>query len=110
MGRIGAWSIARREILTPNIAFVDAEGFPAPKWAELVAARSGTPRHATFGIAGSFFVSVAADGDIPLPARSGVPPGLDIDLPREAARGPPAVVSSVPQIPPAPQVEPVCLD
>src|SRR2546428_223352 len=39
MGRIGVWSIARREILTPNIAFVDAEGFPAPKWAELVAGR-----------------------------------------------------------------------
>jgi len=110
MGRIGVWSIAQREILTPNIAFVDAAGFPAPKWAELVAARSGTPRHATFGIAGSFFVSVAADGDIPLPDRSGVPPGLDIDLPREAARGAAAVVSSVAEIPAQSEVELVVLE
>ena len=110
MGRIGVWSIARREILTPNIAFVDAEGFPAPKWAELVAARSGTPRNATFGIAGSYFVSVAAGGEVPLPDRSGIPPGLDVELPREATRGPAAVVSSVAQIPSDSEVQLVVLE
>jgi archaeosine synthase len=111
MGRLGRWTPGGREITTPNVAFVDAEGFPAPEWAEVVAARqSDVPRNFTLGVPGSFFVPRPAHGDVPLPDRSGLPPGLDVELPREATRGSAAVLSVVTQAPLDPEVELVVLE
>lgn len=112
MGRLGRWTPGGREITTPNVAFVDAEGFPAPRWAEVVASRqaSGIPRNLSLGVAGSFFAPRPAHGDLPLPDRSGLPPGLDVELPREATMGSAAVVSAIGQVPSDAEVELVVLE
>src|SRR5438309_12045099 len=100
MGRLGLWTHGDRQIRTPNVAFVDAAGFPAPEWAEILAARDGRgPRNVSFGVGGSFFLPRPGVGEIPLPDRSGLPPGVEIEIPREATRGAVALVSSLAQVP-----------
>src|SRR2546422_4083119 len=110
MGRLGVWTVAQRDIAPPNIALVDPEGSPAPPWANVVAARGDRPRGLTLGLAGSFFVPAAPGGDIPLPERSGLPPGMEIEMPREAVRGSAAIVSSVAQAPATADLELVVLE
>ncbi len=87
--------------MTPAVAFVDTESFPAPAWAQVLASQQGNsvPRNLSLGVTGSFFVPRPASGDLPLPNRSGLPPGLDIELPREATLGSAAIVSSIAQVP-----------
>jgi len=97
--------------MTPNVAFVDAERFPAPEWAEVLASRSGTTsRTFSLGVPGSFFVPAVPGGDIPLPDRSGLPPSVDIEIPREASKGSAAIVSSLTQLASDAEVELVVLE
>ena len=111
MGRLGRWTHDGREVTTPTVAFVDAEGFPAPDWAEVITARAGSSEsRATIGIGGSFFIPAEPRGEIPLPQRSGLPPGMDLEIPREAARGAVALSASLAQIAAAEGLEVVFLE
>src|SRR2546426_4904329 len=99
MGRLGLWTHKGLEVRTPEVAFVDSENFPAPTWAQVVAAQQGQgARNLSLGVSGSFFVPRPGHGDIPLPDRSGLPPGMEIEIPREATRGDVALVSSLAQV------------
>ena len=99
MGRLGLWTHKGLEVRTPEVAFVDSENFPAPTWAQVVAAQQGQgARNLSLGVSGSFFVPRPGHGDIPLPDRSGLPPGMEIEIPREATRGDAALVSSLAQV------------
>src|SRR2546427_1866713 len=99
MGRLGLWTHKGLEVRTPEVAFVDSEDFPAPTWAQVVAAQRGQgARNLSLGVSGSFFVPRPGHGDIPLPDRSGLPPGMEIEIPREATRGDAALVSSLAQV------------
>ena len=112
MGRLGKWTLEGRELLTPAILWVDTERFPAPPWGDALETRREPPvDKIAFTLGGSFFGPAEARGGIPLPARSGLPPAArDVELPRDAVRGPLALVSSPAQLPPDTPAEAVFLE
>ena len=111
MGRLGRWTFEGHEVTTPNVSFVDGESTPAPAWAEVIISRHGpVAGKVSIGLGGSFFLPSPATGDLPLPERSGLPPGMDLEVPREATRGLVALLSSLDSAPVAESVEVVFLE
>ena len=112
MGRIGRWTVDGFVLTTPTIAFVDTDRFPAPPWCEAVATRKDPPPGKfAFTLAGSFFEPSEPRGGIPLPPRSGLPPGAaSVEIPRESIRGPIAIASSVHQVKPEAPIEAVIVE
>src|SRR5256885_12454698 len=98
MGRLGLWTHGAREIRTPNVAFVEAEGFPAPRWAEILATRDGGgPRNVSIGVGGSFFLPRPRGG-------GGSPSGPARGPPRGGSGNPPpsSPGAPAPRSPPRP--------
>ncbi len=112
MGRLGTWTLEGRALVTPNVLWVDTERSPAPAWAEAIVTRREAPAdRIAFTLGGSFFEPDESRGGVPLPPRSGLPPAArDVALPREAVRGPLALVPSAAQLPSDTSAEAVFLE